>query len=125
MGELKERNRPGTQRRFVVLTLALVISGCAAAPGDPRSAETAPRAGHAGQPGDDERGAAPTMLRVLVREDGKVGDIRLERSSGNAQLDRTAMSAVRNWQFVPKIVDGTPVPDWVDVPFSWQPGDAR
>lgn len=59
-----------------------------------------------------------------MREDGSVGDVRVVTSSGDAQLDRVAIATVRRWQFVPKIVEGRPVADWLEVPFEWEPARA-
>ena len=104
------------------LALALALGACAARPDiAQQTSPTASEPSRAGLPSRAGRKAAPTMLRVLVRENGAVGDIDVQSSSGDAQLDRLAVSTVRSWQFVPKIVDGKPVADWVDVPLEWEP----
>ncbi|HXG21562.1 MAG TPA: energy transducer TonB [Methylomirabilota bacterium] len=60
------------------------------------------------------------LLRVQVREDGSVGSVELERSSGFALLDESATRTVRErWRFVPARVDGAPVASWVEVPIRF------
>lgn len=48
-------------------------------------------------------------LRLLVRADGTVGAVELLVSSGDAELDRAAVTALRGWQFEPARRDGQPV----------------
>ena len=55
------------------------------------------------------------MLRVTVRADGRVADIRLLRSAGYG-LDENAEHALHSWQLVPcHLPDGTAVPGRVEV----------
>lgn len=48
-------------------------------------------------------------VRLLVRADGTVGAVELLVSSGDAELDRAAVSALGNWRFEPARRDGQPV----------------
>jgi periplasmic protein TonB len=41
------------------------------------------------------------QLDVYILADGSVGEIKLRRSSGYAQLDQAALEAVRNWRYEP------------------------
>jgi protein TonB len=41
------------------------------------------------------------ILRVRVKEDGRVADLEVVRSSGHRVLDRAALQAVAGWRFVP------------------------
>ncbi len=42
-----------------------------------------------------------TLLSVLVRRDGTVGDVQVLSSSGHPVLDRAAVAAVKHWLFEP------------------------
>jgi protein TonB len=59
------------------------------------------------------------MLLVLVGVDGKVEDIRVEKSSGYARLDRAALNAVRTWSFNPASHGGVAQRAWAKVPISF------
>ena len=48
-------------------------------------------------------------LRLLVRADGTVGAVELLVSSGDAELDRAAVTALSGWHFEPARRDGQPV----------------
>ena len=59
------------------------------------------------------------VLRVLVLEDGTVGELSVHRTSGNAALDEAAMSAVQHWQFEPARDGGRAVRHEIGVPISF------
>lgn len=48
------------------------------------------------------------LLRVSVAADGSVERVEIERGSGSSRLDRAARDAVRQWRFLPPLVDGVP-----------------
>ncbi|MFP5406193.1 MAG: energy transducer TonB [Gammaproteobacteria bacterium] len=52
------------------------------------------------------------LLDIRVERDGRVSEVRLERSSGFDRLDQAAMDTVRTWRFQPATVDGQPVAEW-------------
>ena len=52
-----------------------------------------------------------TWIRVTVLEDGTVGDVTVEASSGDADLDAAAVAGVRRWRFAPALADGRPTKD--------------
>jgi protein TonB len=56
-----------------------------------------------------ESAAARTRLRVLVREDGTVGDVRIVAASGRPDLDAAAATAARSWRFQPARRDGVAI----------------
>jgi protein TonB len=60
------------------------------------------------------------LLELLVRKDGKVGSIRLARSSGYEALDRAAIKGVRNWLFQPAKRGDQLVEMWVKIPIRFQ-----
>jgi protein TonB len=72
------------------------------------------RAGHEGT----------VLLSVYVLENGRVGDIRIDQSSGFAKLDESAVREARKWRFKPGLRDGVPVPMWKQVPITFQLRDA-
>lgn len=63
---------------------------------------------------DNEEGTV--TLKVLVSVSGRAAQVQLERSSGYPILDRAAMDAVRNWQFVPARRGNDAIESWVLVP---------
>jgi periplasmic protein TonB len=59
-------------------------------------------------------------VRVLVGEDGAAQEVSLEKSSGDSALDESALTAVREWIFVPPSRDGLPVRAWAIVPIEFK-----
>jgi protein TonB len=69
------------------------------------------------------RGAeGEVLVRVLVGIDGWPTRTQLARSSGDRDLDRAALAAVRSWRFRPAQAAGSPVAAWVDVPVAFRLG---
>ena len=60
------------------------------------------------------------VLIVDVATDGSVAGAKVERSSGDARLDASALAAVDKWKFRPEIKDGKPVPSQVRVPIDFE-----
>ncbi|MGH7889152.1 MAG: TonB family protein [Thermodesulfobacteriota bacterium] len=60
------------------------------------------------------------LLRVFVLEDGTVGKVELEKSSGYGMLDKSALDGVKDWIFIPGKRNGTPISSWVMVPIRFQ-----
>lgn len=53
------------------------------------------------------------VLLLLVKEDGKVAEVKVESSSGFERLDEAAVrEASRRWKFVPGTEDGKPKTMW-------------
>lgn len=65
-------------------------------------------------PASRRAGEAGTVtLAAYVLETGKVGEIKIVKSSGFEKLDQAAVQEVqRNWRFVPGKEDGKPVAMW-------------
>ncbi|RLB39870.1 MAG: hypothetical protein DRH12_10910 [Deltaproteobacteria bacterium] len=59
------------------------------------------------------------ILEVLVSKDGAVKDLRVFKSSGHKELDKTAMRAVKKWIFEPGKKGSTPIDMWVKVPIRF------
>lgn len=67
------------------------------------------------------RGAeGEVLVRVRVGPDGRPAGIELARSSGDRDLDRAAVQAVRGWRFQPALANGQPVAAWVVVPVQFR-----
>ena len=62
------------------------------------------------------------LLHILVKADGRAGEVRLSRSSGHPLLDESAIAAARDWRFRPAEVNRQPVAEWyqVAIPFNLQ-----
>ena len=64
------------------------------------------------------------LLRVQVREDGSVAGVQLHESSGDASLDESALSTVRDtWRFAPGRRGAVAVPCEVLVPIRFRARD--
>jgi len=66
----------------------------------------------------EEEGVVELAIRIGV--DGSPREIRVARSSGHAQLDAAACSAVTHWQFRPLMRDGSPVEAWARLPITFR-----
>lgn len=66
------------------------------------------------------------LISAEVRSDGRIGAIRVKRSSGYASLDDAALDAVRVWRFEPARRMGAAVDAWVEIPirFKLSAGDS-
>lgn len=60
------------------------------------------------------------MLEVMVDEDGKALNISVIESSGFDTLDRSAITAVENWEFKPQMRNNHFVQSRVHVPVAFQ-----
>lgn len=60
------------------------------------------------------------LLRVEVLASGRVGQIEVKQSSGHEPLDRTALSTVKQWRFIPAQKEGAAIPLWVNIPIKFQ-----
>lgn len=56
------------------------------------------------------------MLSVEVRSNGRVGSVRVARTSGSRALDSSALAAVKKWVFDPALSNGQAVLSKVSVP---------
>jgi protein TonB len=59
-------------------------------------------------------------LRVQVLEDGSVGTVELAKTSGNDELDESALSTVKKWHFTPAVQGGSAVVQYVRVPITFK-----
>ncbi len=59
------------------------------------------------------------VLLVYVRPDGLVSRVEVERSSGFARLDNSALDAVKTWHFLPSIDNGQPVGSVVPIRIAY------
>jgi TonB family protein len=59
------------------------------------------------------------LLSAEINADGKVGSLKVKKSSGFAMLDRSALDAVKKWKFEPGKKMGRPISMWVDVPVKF------
>jgi TonB family protein len=60
------------------------------------------------------------VLRVEVLSNGRVGQIEVRKSSGHELLDRSALTTVKQWRFIPARKGDTAIPLWVNVPIKFQ-----
>jgi protein TonB len=64
-----------------------------------------------------DRGLEGTgLFDVQVLEDGRVGEVKVKRSTGETVLDEAATQTIRSWIFEPGRRGPTAVVSWVEVP---------
>jgi protein TonB len=61
-----------------------------------------------------------SIIRAKISKLGTVDEVRLYQTSGYRLLDKSAISALRQWQFEPAIQAGVSVTTWVQVPVKFQ-----
>jgi protein TonB len=59
------------------------------------------------------------LLLAEVLPDGRAGRVSLEKSSGHALLDASAMNTVRSWRFTPARSNGLPTTQTVSIPIDF------
>lgn len=61
-----------------------------------------------------------SIIRAKISKLGTVDEVRLHQTSGYRLLDKSAMKALRRWQFQPATQAGVTVTAWVQVPVKFQ-----
>ncbi|GAB2517203.1 energy transducer TonB [Lysobacter humi (ex Lee et al. 2017)] len=116
-------------RLVLPLAAALVLTACGGAPKPPAAPvgrQEPPRAVETPPPDYPEALACEGIggevdLRITIRPDGSVGDIRVQRGSGRPELDDAAKRAVATWKFKPATRGGAPIPIMIAVPMTFRP----
>lgn len=67
-----------------------------------------------------EGGEGTVLLSIYILADGRVGEVKLERSSGYAKLDESALREAKKWRFVPGTTDGQPLAMWKQLPVTFR-----
>jgi TonB family protein len=65
------------------------------------------------------------IVLALIGADGTTTNITIEKSSGWRELDRAAITTVREWRFTPETVDGVPVEGYARIPINYDFGADR
>ncbi len=60
------------------------------------------------------------ILSVQVLENGRVGEVRIEVSSGQPKLDESAVREAKRWRLIPGTRDGVPVVLWKQIPITFR-----
>jgi protein TonB len=60
------------------------------------------------------------LIMAEVRADGRIGAIRIKRSSGYPSLDDAALEAVKVWRFEPARRMGAALDAWVEIPVRFK-----
>ena len=60
------------------------------------------------------------VLKVEVLSNGLVGQVAVKNSSGHEILDRSALSAVKQWKFFPAKRGESTISSWVNIPIKFQ-----
>ncbi|MGA2466891.1 MAG: TonB family protein [Thermodesulfobacteriota bacterium] len=93
--------------------------------GDGRSGTSVPRYGENPKPvypleARQKGYEGEVLLKVEALQNGRVGEVQVEKSSGYEILDQSAIAAVKKWRFVPASKGGVNIPCWVNIPFKFQ-----
>ena len=59
-------------------------------------------------------------LAVQVLENGRIGEVRVEQSSGFPKLDEAAVRQAARWKLKPGTRDGVPVVMWKQIPITFR-----
>jgi len=59
------------------------------------------------------------LISAEVLPDGRVGNMKIRKSSGYTILDQSAIKAVKPWKFEPAKKYGSPFTVWVDLPIKF------
>jgi len=60
------------------------------------------------------------LLKVEVLANGRVGRLEVRKSSGYEILDRSALTSVKEWKFIPANQGNGSIPCWVNIPIKFQ-----
>ena len=60
-----------------------------------------------------------TTLLFEVLQNGRVGDVQIERSAGHVDLDEAAVEAIKKWRFEPARRGNQPVAVWLRMPVKF------
>lgn len=63
--------------------------------------------------------AGTVLLHILVKEDGMVGEVRLNKSSGFSRLDQAAIETVKRWKLIPARRGSEPFAAWYNLPINF------
>lgn len=101
------------------------VGGGGVGSGDAISSFTRPLSGYQVKPRYPEsarraRAQGITVLKLRVLENGRVGEIQIEKSAGHRDLDIAAAEAVKKWVFEPAREGKAPVAVWVLVPVKFE-----
>lgn len=59
-------------------------------------------------------------LRVQVLEDGSVGSVELAQTSGNEDLDQSALTTVKKWRFKAAVQGGVTAAQFIRIPITFK-----
>jgi protein TonB len=60
------------------------------------------------------------VLKVEILPSGRVGQLRVKRSSGHHILDRSALKTVKQWRFIPAKRGEDPIRIWAEIPIKFE-----
>ena len=60
------------------------------------------------------------VLKVEILPNGRVGELRVKRSSGHHILDKSALKTVKRWKFIPAKRGEDPIRIWAEIPIKFK-----
>jgi len=72
-----------------------------------------------------DRVEGTVLVGIVVDPEGRAGTVDLVRRSGNRELDRAAVDAVKQWTFEPAVRNGRAVEGRVEVPVTFRIDDTQ
>jgi TonB family protein len=64
------------------------------------------------------------LLKVEVLPNGRVGEVKLEKASGYAVLNQSALEAMKHWRFIPAKQGKVPIRSWVNILMTFRLRDS-
>ncbi len=60
------------------------------------------------------------VLKVEILPNGRVGELRVKKSSGHHILDKSALNTVKKWKFIPARRGEDPIRIWAEIPIKFE-----
>jgi len=60
------------------------------------------------------------VLKVEILPNGRVGELRVKKSSGHHILDKSALNTVKKWKFIPAKRGEDPIRIWAEIPIKFE-----
>lgn len=107
---------PGITSNIRAIALALALTGCAAQAPAPAASAEQPAASSPGAPEQHD-----IILSILIKADGTVGNVKVERSSGNPKFDAAAVDFYRTKaKYQAGTKNGEPIDAWKTIKVTWK-----
>lgn len=59
------------------------------------------------------------LVKMLINANGEILKTKIEKSTGNAECDEAAITALKSGKWEPATKDGYPIKAWIVIPFRF------